>query len=93
MSGSLGDYGDVDIDGRIRAKWARFGGEYRLSRDPEAITVMEDLQEGNPKRFEYNDDRGEVAFLVLGSVGFPRKVLGTVVIVLKDNEEVVMYLE
>ena len=59
----------------------------------QAISRVEDLQPGDRRRFEYNADRGEWAFTIIGSVGYPRQTLGVLVLTLKDDGAIVLTIK
>ena len=82
-------YGDLDAT-RPKAEFLRSNKEYCLSHD-EDIVSREDLIEAD--ELAYDRERVEWAFEVIGSCGFPRKRIGVFVIRLRDDGQLVTYLE
>ena len=64
----------------------------RLMSNDEAISTYEDLQE-SPVPMSYDRSRGEWAFNIIQSTGFPRQRLGTLFIRLTDEGKIVLSLE
>jgi hypothetical protein len=56
------------------------------------LSVMEDMLPATGA-MEFDHDRGEWAFSVQHSYGYPRKTLGLLIIKLKDSGDLVTYLE
>lgn len=82
------DGGDVEVIERRRKASKE---EYRRSISPDLVT-MEDLQPGRPDGFVFNQDRAEWEFYILSST-YPKKIIGCVIMKLKDDGSLVLTLD
>lgn len=56
------------------------------------LSVMEDMMPAT-SLFEFDADRCEWGFEIKTQYGFPRKRLGVLVLALKDNGDIVVYID